>query len=531
LSSNVLPDSSVCTIKALLLPIPPSSGETVVAQPVSSSTTDAKISILERRLRLLIRLNITLFAVIALVTLSAFSSKDFPRAGSTASDSVLVLRALSIVDDRGVERVRIAAPLPDPIMLGRRFSRGEHVSGMMIYDSEGNERGGYITDESRNAALTLDEINRAAVHIGTSDRGEAHVSLSNGRGGYALFGMRPTGTFMAIDGKKVVTSADTQTVAAAQPIATAPIAAEKPLAVLTRHRAGISSTRFSPDGRTLASADLQGAIILWRTADWHPIRTLEHGSEVYAVAFSPDGNMLASTGADSTAVLWNLNTGTKERRLRYNQRALAVVFASNGDLLVGTEDGVVHFVNPALGTELRTLRTGGSIWSIAVSADGSALATGLPLRLWDYKTLALKAKAPSLAQLGVAFSADGSRLASAESTGGALLWTVGDSLTYTPLRLTMEKKASGPRGFESFPVNMPAASIDMSRDGTRIATGATTSDVYLWSVPRAAEPAASLVRVAGHSMSVTAIALSPNGALVASGSLDRTLKIWRWPTP
>ena len=93
-------------------------------------------------------------------------------------------------------------------MLGRRYERGDPVSGILIFDSEGNERGGYITDEERNAALTLDEINRAAIHIGTNDRGEAHFSLSNGRGGYAILGMRPTGSFLALDGKNVATIPD-----------------------------------------------------------------------------------------------------------------------------------------------------------------------------------------------------------------------------------------------------------------------------------------------------------------------------------
>ena len=60
----------------------------------------------------------------------------------------------------------------------------------------------------RNAALTLDEINRAAIHIGTGDRGESHITLSNGRGGFAVLGMRPAGSFLALDGRRVALAAD-----------------------------------------------------------------------------------------------------------------------------------------------------------------------------------------------------------------------------------------------------------------------------------------------------------------------------------
>lgn len=168
---------------------------------------------LERRVTVLTRVTVGMSLAGLIGGMTAFVAPPNSSAiTSLPKDSVLVLRALSIVDVRGVERVRIAAPLPDPIMLGRRYERGDPVSGILIFDSEGNERGGYITDEERNAALTLDEINRAAVHIGTNDRGEAHVSLSNGRGGYAILGMRPTGTFLALDGKNVATLPDSAAV-------------------------------------------------------------------------------------------------------------------------------------------------------------------------------------------------------------------------------------------------------------------------------------------------------------------------------
>jgi hypothetical protein len=122
-------------------------------------------------------------------------------------DSTLILRELVIVDSAGTPRLRIAAPLPDPIMLGKRFNRGGAVSGIIIYDAEGNERGGYVTgDESRGAALTLDEIMRAAVHIGVNDRGESHVSVDNGLGGYGLMGINQRdGAFIRLHGGGKVT--------------------------------------------------------------------------------------------------------------------------------------------------------------------------------------------------------------------------------------------------------------------------------------------------------------------------------------
>jgi len=308
------------------------------------------------------------------------------------------------------------------------------------------------------------------------------------------------------------------------------IVGTQPLAMISSHNAGVTAVKFSPDGNVLATADLAGVIDLHRAGSWTKLRELKHGSEVYALAFSKDGKLLASSGGDGRVVIWDVATGNRLRAVANEHRALAIDFSPGGDLLIGGEDGLVRFIDPANGGERRELHTNGPIWSLAVSRDGKLLATGLPLRVWSSETLALRYKPTTLGQLGVAFSADASRLASAESVGGAVLWTLGDTLTFVPLRAIVERHANGPRGSEAFNVNMPVASIDLSASGARAVGGSTSGDVYLWTVLPGSSSPPTPVRLKGHTMSVVAVALSPDGKLIASGSLDRTVRIWR-PTP
>jgi hypothetical protein len=150
------------------------------------------VAALERRSRRLSRYTALLAAgwLLSAATQALHPGPARASAGGRMAAEVLHVRELVVVDPAGTPRVRIAAPLPDPIMMGRRFNRGDPVSGILIYDAEGNERGGYVTgDKSRGAALTLDEIMRAAIHLGVGDRGESHLTFSTGMGGYAALGV------------------------------------------------------------------------------------------------------------------------------------------------------------------------------------------------------------------------------------------------------------------------------------------------------------------------------------------------------
>jgi hypothetical protein len=163
----------------------------------------SELSVLRSKYQSLMRMVFGIL-ILWLVTVLLQFVTSASAAKTTEADALrypqsLQVRELIVVDANGTPRVRIAAPLPDPIMLGKRSKRGDSSSGVLLYDAEGNERGGYVTDEERNVALTLDEINRAAVHLGVNDRGEMHLQLSNGRGGYAAMGVLPSGAWFRLD--------------------------------------------------------------------------------------------------------------------------------------------------------------------------------------------------------------------------------------------------------------------------------------------------------------------------------------------
>lgn len=67
-------------------------------------------------------------------------------------------RRIDIVDEEGVIRMTLAADTPAPIIDGIQYRRAFDVSGLILYDEKGSERGGFgVADlEGGMAVLALD---------------------------------------------------------------------------------------------------------------------------------------------------------------------------------------------------------------------------------------------------------------------------------------------------------------------------------------------------------------------------------------
>lgn len=116
--------------------------------------------------------------IICLITMSGFAVFKTRVSDSSTPSDILRVRGLVVVDENGTERVWVGAPLPEPLILGKRHPRGSNVSGILLFDEEGNERSGYVTSDGYpNVFFTLDSVGRQHVLFLNEPQGSPTLML------------------------------------------------------------------------------------------------------------------------------------------------------------------------------------------------------------------------------------------------------------------------------------------------------------------------------------------------------------------
>ena len=203
------------------------------------------------------------------------------------------------------------------------------------------------------------------------------------------------------------------------------------------HRRG--AVAFEPIGGMLAISDAVGTIHVWDMQHWTKLHTfIGHTDWIHSMQFSQDGTLLASASKDLTARLWNVKLGVFVGSLPYPKRPGrigAIAFSSHYSIIAGGLSGEIRIWSiPCCETVTTIPQPHGfqNPFALVFSPCGRYLASGawwqgtdkVPIQLWDVvsgENIATFWGHPTDIQ-SLAFSPDGSLLASGSYDGTILLW-------------------------------------------------------------------------------------------------------------
>jgi WD40 repeat protein len=383
------------------------------------------------------------------------------------------------------------------------------------------------------------------------------------------------------------------------------------------HEGFVRGLAFSPDGRWLLSASEDFSLKLWEVASGYNLTDF-HGHQGFTncVAFSPDGQRIASGGQDQAVKLWLATPSSQPIFTEHDGVVSGLAFSPDGRRVVSgsgnfatqgrlirwdattarrllTFPGVSPFVNAV------ALRRGGRhdaaaysdgtvrVWDavtgelvrplpghvsnaadVVYSPDGRWLASASgdrfdtmkpgEMKLWDADTgqEIRTFGGHSAGVYGVAFSLDGRWLASACADGTVRIWDTGDPVgkpremprhagevrrvVFLPNgRLASAGGKSGEFGEVKIRDLSTERALELSGhtglvwglaaspDGRRLATGSDDRTIKLWDTTTGEE----VLTLRGHTAGVLCVAFSPDGRSLASGSIDRTGRVWSTSQP
>jgi WD40 repeat protein len=325
---------------------------------------------------------------------------------------------------------------------------------------------------------------------------------------------------------------------------------------------------YSPDGTRIATGSSEGIARVWDAATGEPLMSLAgHTGAVESVAFTPDGRRLLTAALDGTTRQWDVRVAGGRDWLTApgpSFRLGGFAFSPDGRTFAVPGDiSGVTIRDVETGAKIVALRgSDARLTQIAFSPDGRLLAaaagSGEPpprkadrtVPVWEVETgeLVMTLRGHTDQVNGVAFSPDGSRLATASYDGTVRVWDAASgrllrtlnvqggawAIAFTPDGRSLLSTLEGPQNIvavwdtSTFERTRPFTGYpDFVQDvgfgpNGRMVTAGLDGTARIWDVGSRR----TLLTMRGRGGAVLDAAFSPDGGWVVTGTFDGTANIW-----
>jgi len=306
------------------------------------------------------------------------------------------------------------------------------------------------------------------------------------------------------------------------------------LRVRARFEPGLEAD-LSADGTMVATAGVDGELLLWEAGSGDPIEELTGvGDEhVASLKFAPDGARLATVRSDGRLQIWDAEARRLEREMTTAREPSDVSWSGDGSFVVVGGEGWWQVWDMATGelTDRRSLDFPDRL-PTALNTDGLLAAyvdpvnNGVVIRLSNVdirrtdgssRVIARLAHPVDRAVCAISFDPSGNWIATGGSDGMVSIWNLNpvpldaDTLTFLnePTALL-----GGHRG--------AVCALEWSADGTQLVTGGSDGTARLWDVASARE----VIRLSGQGGAITSVSIGSSGRQVVTANADGFARLW-----
>ncbi len=290
---------------------------------------------------------------------------------------------------------------------------------------------------------------------------------------------------------------------------------------LSGHAGAVRAVEWSPNGLLIASGGDDQTIRIWNPRTAEVTRTLRgHTGPVFSVAWSPDSVLLASASGDGSVALWDTSTGLLQVSLKGHTGAVqSVAWSPCGHHIAsGGTDRTVVIWDASTARTIRLLHVPHEARSVAWSPDARQLAVahgsgdypGPEVTLWYTRSWSRMTQIDD--------GPEESRCVAWSPDGQMILFGAGhrDVKLFDVRQARVIAKLGGHRD------DVAAVVWNPSSSDPRCASASRDQTIRIWN----SDSKKPLTTFYGHRGAVNAMAWSPNGLRLASGSDDGVIKIW-----
>lgn len=299
-----------------------------------------------------------------------------------------------------------------------------------------------------------------------------------------------------------------------------------PLTKLTGHKHEVVCLDFSPDGKLLASSSLGGETVVWDLASNHEVFRRTHNSDnVCAIRFHPKDNTVYTACTDGFVRVWEFASQRREpvkvyqAPIRYDGAFSSLVIDPTGIRMV-TDNGSYQ------ATILWNLKDGtfdefpaeSPVQDVALAPSGKRLAVSHiseTVTIWDIRDAkTVGGFRTGGCQTRICYSPDKKYIATGSRRGVVRIWNAAN----------FAKVAEPPKHRDV------VEGLQFTPDGAYLLSccgfAPENTELRIWDVAARKEVAWFVP----DDMGCMALAISPNGQLLATASFEGEIRLWDLPT-